>query len=116
MANATDEIKSRYLKLLGENPPFFINSDYTLEQFAVALGTNRSYASRFINTELGLTFPALLNKLRLAHFLRLKNENPKNSIKDTALKCGFKNSFSFRRAFKAEYGMTPSGYLNKNKL
>ena len=115
MANATDEIKSRYLKLLGENPPFFINSDYTLEQFAVALGTNRSYASRFINTELGLTFPALLNKLRLAHFLRLKNENPKNSIKDTALGCGFKNCFSFRRTFKAEYGVTPGEYLKKIK-
>lgn len=116
MADATNKIKSRYLKMLGENPPFFINDNYTLEQFAAALGTNRSYASKFINSELGLTFPALLNKLRIAHFMRLRNENPKSSIKDIAFKCGFRNCFSFRRTFKNIYGMTASEYFKNNKL
>lgn len=114
MADELNKIRNRYLKLLVEQPPFFINKGYTLEQFAVDLGTNRSYASKFTNMELGVTFPVLLNKLRIAHFLSLKNEKPASRIKELAEACGFKSSFAFRRAFKRIYGTSPSEYL-KNK-
>lgn len=113
MADLMNSIKSRYLKLLGNEPPFFTNCNYTIEQFAADLGTNRSYASKFTNHELGLSFSALLNKLRLAHFMRLRNENPHASIGNLAKKCGFGNTFSFRRSFKAQYGKTPSEYLKE---
>ena len=115
MADITGIIRKRYLTLLGNNPPFFTNKDYTIEQFAADLGTNRSYASRFVNKELGVTFPTLLNKFRLAHFIKLKNEHPDATIQQLAKECGFYNTFSFRRSFKAEYGTTPGEYLKKKR-
>lgn len=111
MADVTGIIRKRYLTLLGNNPPFFTNKDYTIEQFAADLGTNRSYASRFVNKELGVTFSTLLNKLRLAHFIRQKSKRPDATIGDLAKECGFNNAFSFRRAFRQEYGTTPSEYF-----
>lgn len=111
MADVTGTIRKRYLTLLGNTQPFFINKGYTIEQFAADLGTNRSYASRFVNKELGVTFSTLLNKLRLAHFIRQKSERPDATIGQLAKECGFNNAFSFRRAFRQEYGTTPSEYF-----
>ena len=102
-----------YMQLLTAKPPFFTAADCSIESFATDLGTNRSYASRFVNQELGVTFSTLLNKLRLAHFMRLKSKPEKSSISSLAKRCGFSNAFSFRRAFKREYGKTPSEYLKE---
>lgn len=110
---ALKEIRRMYILLLAAKPPFFTAADYSIEQFAADLGTNRSYASRFVNKELGVTFPTLLNKFRLAHFIKLKNEQPDATIQQLAKECGFYNTFSFRRSFKAEYGTTPGEYLKK---
>ena len=111
MADVTGIIRKRYLTLLGNNPPFFTNKDYTIGHFAADLGTNRSYASRFVNKELGMTFSTLLNKLRLAHFIKRKSENPQATIARLAKECGFNSTFSLRRAFLKEYGMLPSEYF-----
>lgn len=112
---ALKEIRRMYILLLAAKPPFFTAADYSIEQFAADLGTNRSYASRFINKELGVTFPTLLNKFRLAHFIRQKNEHPDATIGELAKECGFNNAFSFRRAFRQEYGTTPGEYLKKKR-
>ena len=108
-----NNIKSKYVKLLGTEPPFFTDSSYTIEQFASDLGTNRSYASKFVNEELGVSFYTLLSKLRLAYFMKQKSNRDKICISALAKKCGFSNDFSFRRAFKREYGKTPSEYLKE---
>lgn len=113
MKDVMDKLKKRYTRMLGNEPPFFIDGGYTIERFAADLGTNRSYASKFTNDVLGVSFPVLLNKLRLAHFIRLKDEQPTTPIKTLAEKCGFKNTFSFRRAFKSEYGVSASEYFKK---
>lgn len=113
MADVMNRIKSRYVRLLAAEPPFFTDSNYTIEQFAADLGTNRSYASRFVNGELGISFYVLLGKLRLAYFMKQKSNREKSNINSLAKKCGFRNAFSFRRTFKREYGMTPSEYLKK---
>lgn len=116
MKDMTKQIRQRYTQLLGKEKPFFTEKNYSINDFAAALGTNRSYASRFVNTELGVTFPVLLNKLRLAHLIRRKSENPKACIKSLAVECGFNCPFSLRRAFQKEYGMLPSEYFRNMEL
>lgn len=111
MADVMNRIKSRYVKLLGEEPPFFTDCNYTIEQFAADLGTNRSYASRFVNEELGVSFYTLIGKLRLAHFMKLRNKDKRSSIGSLARSSGFNSAFSFRRTFRKEYGTTPGGYF-----
>lgn len=108
---ALKDIKRMYMQLLTAKPPFFTVADYSIESFAADLGTNRSYASRFVNRELGVTFSTLLNKLRLAHFIKRKSENPQATIAHLAKECGFNSTFSLRRAFLKEYGMLPSEYF-----
>ena len=110
------EIRKAYMQLLTTKPLFFTAADYSIEQFAADLGTNRSYASRFVNRELGVTFPVLLNKLRIAHLIRRKSENPKACMKSLAEECGFNCPFSLRRAFQKEYGMLPSEYFRNMEL
>lgn len=114
MPNTIKEIKQRYMQLLSEKEPFFLDRNYSIIQFAADLGTNRSYASKFVNEELGVTFPTLLNSLRLAHFVRLKKENPKTPIRTLADNCGFNCPLSLRRAFVKEYGTTPNKYFKES--
>lgn len=114
MRETQKEIRQRYIQMLAESRPRFLEKGYSITEFAADLGTNRSYASRFVNNELKITFPNLLIRLRLAHFLRLKNENPQALIKTLVAECGFSSPFSFRRAFAKTYGATPTEYF-KNR-
>jgi AraC-like DNA-binding protein len=107
---ALKDIKRMYMQLLTAKPPFFTAADYSIESFATDLGTNRSYASRFVNQELGVTFSTLLNKLRLAHFIKRKSETPQATITHLAKECGFNSTSNFCRVFKASIGTTPNKY------
>ena len=109
-------INERYTILLSEKRPFFVKQDYTIEEFANDLVTNRSYASRFVNEVLETSFPTLLNKLRIAYVIRMKHENPNEPIYRLAVAAGFKNTFSFRRAFHREYSMTPKEFFKKQEI
>ncbi len=115
MTYSSAELKQKYARLLSRKELFFTKEYYSINDFAMDLGTNRSYASRFVNTELGVTFPTLIKKLRLAHFLKLRKESPEQTITALLKQCGFCNAFTFRRQFKAEYGMTPSEMCKENK-
>lgn len=107
------KINERYTILLSKDTPFFLKKDYTIGAFANDLVTNRSYASRFVNEVLGIPFPTLLNKLRIAYVIRMKHENSKEPICRLATAAGFKNAYSFRRAFYREYNMTPTAFFKK---
>ena len=113
MQNWKPRIAERYAALISAEPPFFLNPDYTIEDMAAGLGTNRSYASKYVNEELGISFPRLLNKLRIAHMIRLHHESPEIPIYKLAIMCGFKGAYSFRRAFYKEYNMKPMEYFKK---
>lgn len=116
MGYTAKDIRQRYMQLLNEKKPFFLDKNYSIIQFAADLGTNRSYASKFVNEELGVKFPYLLNSLRLAHFVKLKSENPQARISTLADHCGFNCTLSFRRAFVKKYGVTASDYFKKQNL
>lgn len=116
MGYTAKDIRQRYMQLLNEKKPFFLDKNYSIIQFAADLGTNRSYASKFVNEELGVKFPYLLNSLRLAHFVKLKSENPQARISTLADYCGFNCTLSFRRAFVKRYGVTASDYFKKQNL
>ncbi len=104
----------RYMKMLGQSQPFFLNPDYNLEQLCKDLETNRLYASRFINQTFGTKFPTLLRKLRLAYAERLAHNEPEMSITEVALNSGFNNMTSFRRAYAEKYSCCPSEGMRSN--
>ena len=113
MQNWRAETARKYAELLSKEPPFFLDPDYTIEDFAAELGTNRSYASRFVNESFGISFPTFLNKFRIAYLKRIQYDHKDTPLYKLALTCGFRNAYTFRRAFYNEYGMTPKSFFRK---
>jgi len=108
--------KQKYISMLSAEPLFYVQPNYTVDMFAKDLGTNRTYASRFCNDDLGVSFSCLMNKLRLARFIKLKMERPRARSRELMEMCGFTNIYSFRRAFAANYGMSPGAYFKAQRL
>lgn len=114
MQSAT-KINQRFSLIVLEDNKFFLDANCNINEFANLLGTNRTYASRFIHQKFGVSFPTFLNRLRLTHFMKLREENPNLSINSVIRHCGFNTAYSFRRAFVQAYGENPSNYFDTTK-
>lgn len=82
----------------------------TLKELSVLYRKNEKYMGRLFIKEMHMSFHkyCLLLKLQKAEVL-LSGTNDK--IIDIALECGFDNISYFNRAFKKQYGMSPSEYI-----
>ena len=86
----------------------YLNPDFQLTDLRHVLPLNRSYLSRFINTEYGCSFYQWVNGLRIEEAKRLMTEQPDLKIQDIADRCGFSSRQAFYRTFLRETGQTPS--------
>ena len=82
----------------------FLQHDLTLQQLAAAIGTNRTYLSVYFAQQ-GITYNAYINRLRIAHFMRIYREsmstvNPQTATQ-LAKKSGFYSYSTFSSAFKS---------------
>ncbi len=86
----------------------------TLKDLSVLYHKNEKYMGRLFKKEMGITFHqyCLLLRLQKAEALLLRTSD---KVIDIALECGFNNISYFNRAFKAQYGMSPSEYVITNK-
>lgn len=88
----------------------YANPNMSLEMAKSRLGINRSKINEVLKEELGLTFSAYLNKLRLSEAARLLSEKNECSIAEIAYSVGYNNVSYFNRLFKREYGCTPKAF------
>jgi len=86
------------------------NADLNLESAAATLGINRTKINELLKQELGLTFIAYLNKLRLTEAARLLAEKDGMSVSKIAYSVGYNNVSYFNKLFKQEYGCTPKTF------
>lgn len=94
----------------------FTDSDFSLEQMALALGSNRGYVSRMINTCTGLNFCQYVNEYRVRYAVMLIEENKGDmNAMDIAYSSGFSNRPSFNMAFKLFMNMTPSEWMREQE-
>ncbi|MGL5272083.1 MAG: helix-turn-helix domain-containing protein, partial [Phocaeicola sp.] len=86
----------------------------TKERVAEELGTNRTYLSRIINEQTGLTFTHYINKYRIEEATRILS-NPANQtpLKAISADLGFSAISTFYNLFQNKVGMTPAQYRNK---
>ena len=88
----------------------YLNSHYceavTLKQSADALHVNSSYLSTLFKQEMGLSFTAFLNQLRLNHCEELLRST-NLSVTEICLESGFSSASYFIRLFKEKHGVTP---------
>ncbi|MBQ8341623.1 MAG: helix-turn-helix domain-containing protein [Clostridia bacterium] len=82
----------------------------TLKGLSAIYHKNEKYMGRLFIKEMHMSFHeyCLLLKLQKAEGLLLRT---KDKIIDIALECGFDNISYFNRAFKKQYGMSPSEYI-----
>lgn len=100
------------------NPSFdrcrtFLESRYTelesIAEAARACHVSPEYFSRLFRKHTGTTAERYLKKLRLNQAMRLLQQSG-FSVKEIALRVGFKDQFHFSKAFKAAHGLSPSAF------
>ncbi len=92
----------------------YLNPDFSVTMLAEELNTNRSFISGCINNITGKSFRSWLAEYRLNLFLEMQKKDPDAPIDRILTQCGYKDQSTFRRQFKATFGMTPSEYRKAN--
>jgi len=88
----------------------YVDPNLSLESAMASLGINRNKINDILKEELGLTFIAYLNKLRLSEAARLLSENNDINVSEIAYSVGYNNVPYFNKLFKQEYGCTPKTF------
>lgn len=114
---ALDTVPERDWAALGEewagttrDRRWHTDPDLSLALLARRLGTNTGYLSRALNEGLGVNFSTFVNRLRCESVAEALAAGRGDDLLDLALEAGFSSKASFNRAFRAEYGCTPSEY------
>lgn len=84
----------------------YLNPDLDIKMVAEAVSSSRSHVSACINSITGKSFRQWIAEYRLSLFVKMLNENPDTSIDILMMRCGYQEQSTFRRQFKAMYGMT----------
>ena len=96
----------------------YLNEHYrekiTLKSVGKALGYNPKYLSQCLGALPDISFPTILNSLRIDHAKNLLL-NSDFKIIDIAYECGFENEQSFHRTFLKIAGMTPGEYKKASR-
>ena len=99
-----DKERSAILRFMATE---YANPQLDLESMVLALGVNRNKINDILKSELGFTFTAYLNKLRLTEAARLLGEKAEANVAEIAYSVGYKNVSYFNKLFKEEYGCPP---------
>lgn len=102
-----DKEKDALLRFMANE---YTNHDLSLETASSALNINRNKMNDLLKEELGLTFVAYLNKLRLTEAARLLTQNSNANVSEIAYAVGYNNVPYFNKLFKQEYGCTPKTF------
>lgn len=102
-----DKEKSTILRCIATG---YANADLDLDAFVTQTGVNRNKINDILKAELGYTFTAYLNKLRLTEAARLLAEKEGANVAEIAYSVGYKNVSYFNKLFKEEYSCTPRAF------
>jgi AraC-like DNA-binding protein len=102
-----DKEKSAVLRYMATE---YANPDISLDTAINAIGINRAKMNSILKDEIGLTFSAYLNKLRLTEAARLLAEKPEANVAEIAFSVGYNNVSYFNKLFKNEYGHSPKTF------
>jgi AraC-like DNA-binding protein len=87
----------------------YLQHDLSLQQLAQAIGTNRTYLSKYFSSE-GTNYNTYINNLRIQHFTNLceqvAEKNNSYTVKHLALESGYRSYSTFAHTFKKFMGMT----------
>ena len=109
---AMNELYDRIIKLMESSRPY-LREDYSLQDLAISVYSNKTYLSKTINVMSGKNFRQFINSYRVLFSVELIKQNPKIRVEELATMSGFHSSVTFTMAFKANIGETPGEYAQK---
>jgi AraC-like DNA-binding protein len=86
----------------------FLQSGVTIEDVASKIGTNRSYLSEHINSNIGKTFRQWINELRIDEAKNWMRQYPEMTLNEIASHVGYTDKSNFIRQFKQLTSATPN--------
>lgn len=111
--------KENYIELLRPRIAKWVESkaytheQFTIEELAAKLYTNKTYLSSFIREEYGMNFSGWIAHLRIEEAKRMMRENPDQKLIDVAFNVGFSSLAYFSSVFSKMEGVSPSLWLRK---
>ena len=103
-----DKIGSKVEKWVEEKK--FCQSELTIKDVALQMGTNHNYLSSYLNNNKGVTFQVWLNTLRIMESQNLLIINKGSSIEEIGSMVGIPQPYNYSRWFKIVTGTTPYQY------
>lgn len=101
-----------YLK--EEHP--YTDQNYNIEYLAKTLHEKEHTISAAIKSKGFTGFREYINYLRLEYFKQLAVENTDKNIKELMFACGFTSRATFYRNFSDKYGISPSKFIDNQRL
>ena len=92
-------LAEQFEQLMNEEQ-LYLQHDLRLDMAVQRMGTNRTYLLAALKRELGMTFNEYVNHKRVAHALKLMEENPNMKKSDVAVRSGFNSQSAFYRNWK----------------
>lgn len=107
------ELANRFMLLMVEEH-LYADPNISIASVAEALGTNRTYLSKAINSSTGHSFSEIVNQYRIRRAIELISEDGcSHQFKFVAATVGFNSKSAFYTAFRNITGMTPTQYREK---
>jgi AraC-like DNA-binding protein len=93
---------------------FYLQHDLTLQQFALIIGTNRTYLGAYF-TQAGTIYNAYINQLRIEHFKQLYMKavaiSRNVTARQLASESGYRSYSTFSLAFKQYTGQSVTAWM-----
>lgn len=94
----------------------YLNPDLDIRMLAEEVCSSRTLTSVSVNSVTGKPFRQWLSEYRLSLFVKMLAGNPDAPIDELLSRCGYKDQSTFRRQFKAAYGITAGEYRKRLKM
>ena len=104
------------LALCMEQKKMFLDPTLAMRDVALAIGTNMTYLSLYLNRNQGVTFYDYVNRFRVEEACRIiesMSETGRINMTQVARQSGFNSVSSFNRYFKKVKGNTPKAYYHQ---
>ena len=105
----------RVIALMEQKRPF-LDEEFSLDDLAGAVFSNRAYLSKTINILSGRNFSQFVNCFRIRYSVELLRKDPTLRLIDVAMMSGFHTTVTFNMAFKLNMGETPSRFQERLRV
>ena len=89
----------------------YTHEQFTIEELATRLYTNKTYLSTLIKEEYGMSYSSWISSLRIEEAKRIMANDPQQKLIDVAYKAGFSSLAYFSSVFSKSEGISPSAWL-----